>query len=711
MIGFNWGRDIDAAAFDVRTKLDSIRSELPAGADRILAFSFNASDQPVVVVRISADQDLTDQYDALERYLKRPIERVPGVARVELQGVLPREVRILIDAGGMAAHSVDVQRLRVLLEKSNFSVSAGEITEEGQRFSVRPIGDFRSLDDIRALRVTGNVRLADIADVELVAPELDIGRHLDNRRAVGLNVFKTTQANIVEVVEDILREVHRAQNLPQLQGISIIVLGNQAESIRGSLGELRNAGLIGLALALFVLFFFLRHWPTTFIVALAVPGSLVVTLAALYFFGLTLNIFSLMGMMLAIGMLVDNAVVITESVFRHRQLHPGNVRAATLNGVREVGVATLAGTLATIIVFLPLLFGTRNEITILMKHVAVPIVIAMIASLLVAQTIIPMLSARITALPTIEPWSLVGRLQERYASALHWVLAHPAKTGIALIVILASPVLLFATELLKVDPFPQDAGRNLYLDYHVSGTHPLAEVEKAVNRMEAYLSSNRERFDIASVYSRYDTTSAQTMLGLTPSDQAKVRAKDVIQMISDEMPEILIGTPSFQMDQQGGGRGFSLQVSGDSTERLYALSYELSRQLATVTGLEGVHSEARSGDEQVHVLIDRDRAAQLGLTSEVIASTIAAAMRGDRLRELRMPDREIDMRLVFRPSDKQAIEDLANLPIALPAGGRATLGSVPASRSSLEIVPLNVSTASPRLSSLATLRRVLHSMT
>ena len=477
-------------------------------------------------------------------------------------------------------------------------------------------------------------------------------------------------------MEDILREVHRAQNLPQLQGISIIVLGNQAESIRGSLGELRNAGLIGLALALFVLFFFLRHWPTTFIVALAVPGSLVVTLAALYFFGLTLNIFSLMGMMLAIGMLVDNAVVITESVFRHRQLHPGDVRAATLNGVREVGVATLAGTLATIIVFLPLVFGTRNEITILMKHVAVPIVIAMIASLLVAQTIIPMLSARITALPTIERWSLVGRLQERYAAALHWVLAHPAKTGIALIVILASPVLLFATKLLKVDPFPQDAGRNLYLDYHVSGTHPLTEVEKAVNRMEAYLAANRERFDIASVYSRYDTTSAQTMLGLTPSDQAKVRAKDVIQMISDEMPEILIGTPSFQMDQQGGGRGFSLQVSGDSTERLYALSYELSRQLATVTGLEGVHSEARSGDEQVHVLIDRDRAAQLGLTSEVIASTIAAAMRGDRLRELRMPDREIDMRLVFRASDKQAIEDLASLPIALPDGGRATLGSV-----------------------------------
>jgi HAE1 family hydrophobic/amphiphilic exporter-1 len=675
-IGFDWDRDLDAAAFEVRTKLDSIRPDLPAGADRILAFSFSASDQAVVTVRISADRDLTDHYDDLERYLKRPLERVPGVARVELQGVMPREVRILIDAGRLAAHRVDVQQLRTLLEKSNFSVSAGEITEHGSRFSVRPIGEFRTLDDVRNLRVTGNVRLSDIADVELIAPELEIGRHLDNHRAVGLDVYKTTQANIVDVVEAIMTEVRKAQATPQLQGVSVVVLDNQAESIRSSLGELRNAGLIGLTLALVVLFFFLRHWQTTLIVALAVPGSLVVTLAALYFLGLTLNIFSMMGMMLAIGMLVDNAVVISESVFRHRQLTPANPRGATLRGVSEVGVATLAGTLATIIVFVPLVFGEKSEITILMKHVAIPIAIAMLASLIVAQTIVPMLSARIATLPDIERASFVGKLQERYSRALRWVLTHPWQTAVALVLILASPIGLIATDLLKVDPFPQDASRNLFIDYHIRGSHPLAEVEKAVNRVETYLQANRERFDIRSIYSRYDTTSAQTLLWLTPKDEARVRAKDVMQMITDKMPEIIIGSPSFKQDQQGPGASFSLQLAGDSTERLYELSFELSRQLANVKGLEGVHSEARSGDEQVHIVVDRDRAAQLGLTTQVIAGTVAAAMRGDRLRELRTDEREVDMRLVFRPSDKQAVEDLAMLPIMLPDGGRATLGSV-----------------------------------
>ena len=260
------------------------------------------------------------------------------------------------------------------------------------------------------------------------------------------------------------------------------------------------------------------------------PGSLLITLAALYFLGLTLNIFSMMGMMLAIGMLVDNAVVITESVFRHRQLTPGDPRGATLRGVSEVGVATLAGTLATIIVFVPLVFGSPSEITILMKHVAVPIVIAMVASLLVAQTIIPMLSVRITAPLAIASGSFVGRLQDRYAAALQWVLAQSAQDRHRAARHHRLARRAVRDQALKVDPFPQDAGRSLFLDYHIKGTHPLAQVEKAVNRIEAFLLANRERFDIESVYSRYDTVSAQTLLQLTPKDAATRACKDVMQM-------------------------------------------------------------------------------------------------------------------------------------------------------------------------------------
>ena len=343
----------------MRTKLDSIRPQLPVGADRLLMFAFSSGDQPVAVIRISSDKDLTDQYEMLEKYLQRPIERIEGVARVELQGVEPREVRILVDPNRLAAYSVDVRQLRALLEPSNFSVSAGEITENNSRFTVRPIGEFSSIDDVRNLMLAhGRARSADIAQVELVAPELTVGRRMDGRPAVGIDVFKSTQANVVDVADRVLEAIDEGPRAAAVAGHpdpGRRQPGRQHPRLAAA--SCARPGLIGAVLSFFMLLFFLRHLPTTLIVSLAVPASLLVTLAAMYFLGFTLNILTMMGMLLAIGMLVDNSVVITESIFRHRQLHPGHPLESTLAGVKEVGVATLAGTFSMIIVFLPLVFG------------------------------------------------------------------------------------------------------------------------------------------------------------------------------------------------------------------------------------------------------------------------------------------------------------------------------------------------------------------
>ena len=674
---FNWDRDAEKAAFEVRTKLDSIRSELPAAADRILMFSFSASDEPVTVIRLSSDTDLTDQYDTLEKFLKHPIERLEGVARVELEGVEPREVRVLVDPTRVAAYGVDVLKLRELLEASNFSVSAGEITENGSRFIVRPLGELHSLDDVRNLVIGGGVRVGDVATVELIAPELAIGRRMDGRPAVGIDVYKSTQANVVDVADRVIAAVDAARDLPQLQGIEILVVANQADSIRSSLRELRKAGLIGAVLSFFMLLAFLRHLPTTLIVSLAVPASLLVTLGAMYFLGLTLNVLTMMGMLVAIGMLVDNSVVITESIFRHRQLDPGRRVPATLAGVREVGVAVLAGTLSTTIVFLPMVFGEKNEMSIFLVHVAIPIVVAMVASLVAAQTLIPMLAARMTPPPPVSERSWFGRLQHRYERAILWALAHRRIMALVTVLILVSPVPLFMLKLAKVDPFPQEASRTLFLAYHLQGSHPMQRVEQAVKRMEAYLEANKERLDLETYYTVWLTDQAHTRLYLAPKERARVPAKEVMDTITKEMPEIIIGKPSFQWDDSvGGSSNFSLQLAGESTERLAEISFDVARRLASISGLEAVRSEARSGDEEVQVIVDRDKVSQLGLTTEDVALTVAGAMRGDRLPELRTSDREITMRLAFRESDRQSVEDLARVPLALPDGTQMELGAV-----------------------------------
>jgi HAE1 family hydrophobic/amphiphilic exporter-1 len=674
---FSWDRDAEKAAFEVRAKIDSIRSQLPAAADRVLMFSFSASDEPVTVIRIASDQDLTDQFETLEKYLKKPIERLDGVARVELQGVQPRELRVLVDPDRLAAYGVDVQELRSLLVRSNFSVSAGEITENGQRFTVRPVGEFKAVADVRALLVRSGLRLSDIAQVELVAPELPVGRRMDGRRAVGIDVFKSTQANVVDVADRVIAAVEEARQMPQLQGIEILVVGNQADSIRQSLRELRNAGLIGAGLSFLMLLLFLRHLPTTLIVSLAVPASLLVTLAAMYFLGFTLNILTMMGMLLAIGMLVDNSVVITESIFRHRQLTPGRPLEATLAGVKEVGVATLAGTFSTIIVFLPLVFGEKNQMSLFLVHVAVPIVVAMIASLVVAQTLIPMLAARMSPPPPVSEASLFGHLQRRYVATLGWAMDHPKTMATIVVLLLASPVPLFALKLTKVDPFPQEASRLLGLSYHLNGSYPMDRVEEAVKRMEAYVEENKERFDVETYYSWWVADNAYTRLYLKPKEEATVAAADVMKQFAEGMPEIIIGKPSFQFDEgKGGATSFSLQLSGESTERLTEISREVAQRLSSVEGLEAVRSEAGTGEEEVQIVVNRDRASQLGLTTEQIAMTVDGAMRGDRLPELRATDREITMRLAFRESDRQSVEDLARVPIMLPDGGRSELGAV-----------------------------------
>jgi hydrophobic/amphiphilic exporter-1 (mainly G- bacteria), HAE1 family len=657
---FDWDRDVDAAAFDVRTKLDSIRPQLP-----------------VAVIRISSDGDLTDQYEMLEKYLQRPIERIEGVARVELAGVRPREVRILVDPTRLAAYSIDVRKLRAILESSNFSVSAGEITENNSRFTVRPIGEFRSIDDVRNLLLAPGVRLSDIAEVEMVAPELTVGRRIDGRRAVGIDVYKSTQANVIDVADRVIEAVDNARNLPQFQGIQVLIAGNQAESIRSSLSELRKAGLIGAVLSFFMLLFFLRHLPTTLIVSLAVPASLLVTLAAMYFMGFTLNILTMMGMLLAIGMLVDNSVVITESIFRHRQLHPGHPLESTLAGVKEVGVATLAGTFSMIIVFLPLVFGERNEMSIFLVHVAVPIIVAMLASLVIAQTLLPMLAARMSPPPPVKDGSWFGRLQHRYGRTLNWALTHRKWMALITVLIVVSPVPLFALKLTKVDPFPQAASRVLNINYHIEGTHPMERVEQAVLRVEAYVAANKERFDVDTYFSRWQNGDAYTRLYLTAKADARVPADEVMKRVLKDMPEIIIGKPSFTFDQgMAGNSTFSLQLAGESTERLADISREVAHRLSSVPGLEAVRSEAGTGEQEVQVVVNRDRAAQLGLTTQDVALTVAGAMRGDRLPELRTSERELTMRLAFRESDRQSVEDLARVPVMLPDGSRTELGAV-----------------------------------
>jgi hydrophobic/amphiphilic exporter-1 (mainly G- bacteria), HAE1 family len=673
-VQFGWDEDVAAKGIEARAKIDAIRHQLPGDVRRVLVFTGSLGDQPILNLRISSERDLSDAYTMLDRQLKRRLERLEGVSRVTLYGVDQREIRILLNADRVAAHGVDLAELRQLLEKSNFSVSAGRLTDGERRFSVRPIGELQSVEEVRAILVRENLALSDIADVELVAPERVNARHLDGRYSIGIDIYKQPGANLVDVSRRVKQEVQHAGENPQMTGIQLFALSDQARGVTSSLSDLLTSGLIGALLAFAVLFLFLRQAATTLIVVACVPFSMLITLGVMYFLGISLNILSMMGLMLAVGMLVDNAVVVTESIFRQRQLDPGNPREATLRGVREVAVAVTAGTLTSIIVFVPILFGVKTNITVFLTHVAVSIVVAMSASLLMALTLVPMVAARIPSPPVPRPSSLMARLTERYAGVLSWTLRRRWWTALIVACVIASVAI--PIQRVKFDAFPQEAGRQLLLQYNVKEKHPLSEMKRAVDIIEAYLFEHKERFDIASVYSYYEEGRAQTTLLLNEDSSARVPTSEVIERVMAELPEIVIGRPSFELGAQGGDEGFSLQLSGESTEVLGRLAPEVVRLLSTIEGLRDVRADTDSGDREIRVRVDRERAVQLGLDPQSVATSVSVAMRGEQLRDFRGRDGEVRVRIAFREDDRQSVEQLANLPLYTPDGRRVTLGMV-----------------------------------
>jgi len=675
-VEFAWGEDLGTKGVEARDKIDALRAQLPADLERVLIQKFNASDQPMLVLRISSDgRDLSNAYDMLNRNLKRRIERIEGVSRVELYGVEAKQVRVDLSAEAVAAHGVDLRALAKTLGEANFALSAGNLVESGSRYYVKPEGRFRSLDEVGDFVVnrTG-LRLRDIAEILYADPVLTYGRHLNQRYAVGLDVYKETGANLVEVAERTKAEVERVRQVPEMQGINLILFNDSAQDVKNSLRDLVEAGCIGALFSVMVLWLFMSDLRMTLIVALSVPLSLLMTLAAMFFLGFSINVLTLMGLMLSVGMLIDNSVVVTESI-AHERLDTSDPVKATLNGVRRVSLAVTLGTLTTSIVFLPNIFGEQNNITVFLSHVAVTICASLVASLLVAVTLIPQLTTRLPASANRgREW--MRRLTRRYVRLLEWTLHHPGKMVIFILALIITAAVPMSQT--KADMFPSGDGTRLFLQYNLNGVFRLAKVEEAVTTIEMYLATHQEELEIESVYSYYDLERAFTLLNLKdPEKFERKKSGDQIQEeIRKGLPKIAIGEPSFEEQRGGSGQKLSVQVYGETSEQLKDVGRDVARVLKTLPGIADVRLEQGAENWEVRVKVDRDRARAQGLSSQQVAEVVAGAMRGTPLKPYRTSQGEIEMILEFRRDDRLDINALMSLPIITPSGARVTLGSV-----------------------------------
>lgn len=678
----DWDRDIGIAASEARERLDSIRSLLPADFQRYFVFKWSTSDQAVLRVRLAGNIDLTSAWELLDREMKRRLERVNGVARVEINGVPQNEVEIGISAERLTAHGLALNDVAARLRQASFSISAGTVEDGGRRFRVQPMGELHSLEQLRALPLDARgTRLGDIAEVRLQAARIESGRRLDGRAAVGLDVYKERDANLVEVTRAVMAELEKIKAEPRLQGIEIKVIQDMGKEVTTSLLELAEAGAIGLLLSIAVLFFFLRHWPSTLMVTLAIPICFIITLGFMHFFGVTLNVLSLMGLLLAVGMLVDNAVVVVESIYQERERMPQQPRLASIIGTRNVAIALSAGTLSHCIVFLPNLFGETTSISIFMNQLAITISVSLLASWLVAISLIPMISARLKTPPAVRSQrGLIPCMQAGYARILRWSLEHRGATVLGMLLVAALSIVPMTQT--KMEFFGSgQSGNELNIWYQFQGSYSREQISDEVLKVERWLGGQRQRFGISQVYSWFsESGGAGTMVTLREDGPG---TKAVSDAISAELPKsarakIGVGQQQGMGGGSAGGMQQNVQVRlvGDSTKTLLELADAVVPALAARSELRDVRVDVGARNNELTLRVDRDRAAAFGFSAQDVSSHINLAMRGSQLREFRQGASQLPMWVRFEGAQQYDTDHIRSLMVRAPDGRLVPLAAM-----------------------------------
>ncbi|MCH7779617.1 MAG: efflux RND transporter permease subunit, partial [Acidobacteria bacterium] len=681
-VGFDWGVDVQLKKLEVREAVERARAKLPATVGHIsVEGDTDGGSAEVIGGRISAVQDLSESWDLLDRRIRQPLERIKGVARVNLYGVDRQELRIDLNLEALRGHNIPIEQLIRTINAANLELDLGVIRTRELRYDVRSEGRFRDVETVRRLVVADGVRLADLADVNLREPTLMRGRHLNRKFAIGFDVYKESSANTVDTVARITARIETIRADPQLRGIDVVFWQNQAEEILGSMRGLLNAGLYGGFLALIVLFLFLRRITTTLIVAVAIPFSILVTAGGMYLFGLDFNVLTMLGLMLGVGMLVDNAVVVIENIYR-LQAAGLSPRDAARQGAEQVSMAVLAATATTIIVWSWLFVTEPNTMKIMIGQVALVICLAVACSLLISLTFIPLAAARFAPKGDLGPGFVMRRLLPAYRRVLHWTLRHRVVTLGALILLAGSS----AYPIMKIEKTgqPRQQTRDVLILYQIHDASTMEVLEGYVNTVEDWIESERETLGITDIYSWFSEqdNAVQTRVYLPMQQATEARFKRLKKQLMDGLP-VIPGVELEIGDHHGGHQrgprtgGFAVvALHGEDPEYLEQVAIDVEERLIGLAHVMEVFGPTITGRLELRVRIDPERARAAGLTPDRIAETIAFTFRGQHLRRFPGPNGELEMLVGLHELSKPGVSTLVDLPIPTPNGRTVALQSV-----------------------------------
>jgi HAE1 family hydrophobic/amphiphilic exporter-1 len=724
---FDWGINLESAASDVREALDRLRAVLPEDAEQPAVLKFDISATPVATIGLSGGSDPRRLRYLADELLTRRLERLPGIASVQVNGGRVREIRVELLLPRLVALGVTADQVIEALGRDNRNVSAGDMTESGREILVRTLGELRSVEEVGAVLVAGRaapqvaqgsaaqpggqparaqasapavetgagrpIYVRDVADVSDAFQEIVSEQWVDGVPGVVMRVSKQADANTVEVVERLEQEM--ALINAEYEGwASVVLIHDTAAYIESAITNVRTTALFGAGLAVLVLLLFLRDLRATIVIALAIPFSVMATFALMYFSGFSLNLISFGGLALGVGMLVDNAIVILENIYRRRQegLPP---QQAAIEGAHEVTGAVVAGTMTTIAVFAPVVF-MAGFTGVFFTELAMVVVFSLVCSLIVSITLVPTLAARMLTLPERPPATgLLGRiarlleggfaaLETGYGRALRAVLHNRWLTIAAALVLLAAAYRLSSA--IDVELMPQTDEGVVDLDFELPVGTPVERTRTVVRELERRIRAVVSPEEIASVVSSAGPDNpyrpgggheGEVEVTLVPVSERERGSGSIIASIRAaiaDMPELDVRlrqrtTNPLQRFMRGSqGERLVVEVRGHDLEIAAQLARRVESVMKSVPGIEDVRIGREEGLEERTVLVDTARAADLGLTRAEIARTIETYVLGRVATRLRDGGDEYDVRVMLRESDRARTDQLGALPVVSSRG-------------------------------------------
>ncbi|MGD9058382.1 MAG: efflux RND transporter permease subunit, partial [Desulfobacterales bacterium] len=703
-VSFAWGTEIDTAAIDVQGKLEDEINELPDDIVRPRIRKFDIASFPVVLLGISSTLDPVELTELIEVQIRYRFARIPGVAQVDTWGGFKREVRIELDPDRIKAVGLPLDQVIEAIEDANLDLPAGKIEQGRYEVMLRAPAEFINLDQIRntviVQRDGAAVMLGQIADVKDTYEKLTRIVRVNGGRGLRVAIRKQANANTVEVSRRILDEVKAVnKDFPQIKIVPVI---NQGNFIERSIANVARSVLYGGGLAIVVLLFFLRNIRSTLVISLSIPISIVTTFALIFFGGFTLNLMTLGGLALGVGMMVDSSIVVLENIFRRHSEDGEAPKIASVEGAREVGPAIIASTITTLVIFIPLVF-VRGVSGILFKELAYVIIFALICSLTLALSLVPMLASRLLTsnrqhakTPASRPnhWAAAAHsffmsLENAYLALLRWVLSHRLVTIFAAAAVLAASLMilpLIGSEFLP----PSDEG-----EVRVSGKMEIGTRLELVDRQTRMMEQIVEPAvpeAIASVVSvgasgwRADAGSeGEIRMSLLPAAQRKRSnteiAKDLRRRLDGNVPgmEIRVRAPQGQFLLErilGGDEGLTVEVRGYELATLDALAASVAKSIVDVPGITDVQKSLEAGIPQQEIRVNRDKVADLGLSVRDVTQLLQTSVAGSKAGEYRTGGNSYRILVQLKDAEKRSLDEILNLTLTTASGEKVALRNV-----------------------------------